>query len=165
MPSEAGLYEDARAYMRLASGRGGPPPVAWGESLGTGVATLSASEFPVSGLVLDAPYASVAEVAQGAFPLAPASLLIRHPFDSIARMPAVTAPTLVLHGEADTLIPPRHGRRMLAAAGGPSRGLFLPGVGHTALDGDPSGRATGAALDFLADLPAPGPIVPGVGPL
>jgi len=64
----------------------------------------------------------------------------------------VRAPLLVLHGEADDLIPPEHGRRVAAAAGGPAELVLLPGVGHPALGNDPAGLGAAAVLRFLAGL-------------
>ena len=78
---------------------------------------VMAAERPVRALVLDAPYTSVADLAASMYRWLPARRLLRHHFDSISRLPAVRAPVLVLHGEADALIPPEHGRRVAAAAG------------------------------------------------
>jgi hypothetical protein len=57
-PTEAGLYADARAYMRglIARGVNSEQIVLYGHSLGTGVATRMAEEFHVGGLMLLAPY-------------------------------------------------------------------------------------------------------------
>src|SRR5690349_683895 len=58
-PSEEGLKTDARAaYEWLRRSYESSRIVAYGESLGTGVAVRLASEAPVAGLVLDAPYTS-----------------------------------------------------------------------------------------------------------
>ena len=106
-------------------------------------------------LVLDAPYTSIADLAAAMYRWLPARRLLRHHFDSLSRLPAVRAPMLVLHGEADDLIPPEHGRRVAAAAGGPAEFVLLPGAGHPALKDDPAGRGTEAVRRFLAGLSAP----------
>ena len=41
----------------------------WGFSLGTGVAVALAAEQPVGKVILEAPYASIVEVAASAFPI------------------------------------------------------------------------------------------------
>ncbi len=154
-PSEAGFLLDARAHLDwLAAAWGETAPVVCGESIGSGVAVAIAAERPVRALVLDAPYTSVADLAATMYRWLPARRLLRHHFDSLSRLPAVRAPLLVLHGEADDMIPPEHGRRVAAAAGGPAKFVLLPGAGHPALMDDPAGRGMEAVQRFLADLAA-----------
>ncbi len=153
LPSERGLVDDARAQADWVSLRWfGAPLVIWGESIGTGVAVVLASDSDrkVAGVLLDSPFTSVRQLATDLFRWAPVGLLLRHPFDSLARLPSVRAPVFVLHGERDGIVPVEHGRAVLAAAPCPAGGAFLPGVGHPALLAD---RGTGpreAAMAFLA---------------
>lgn len=50
-------------------------------------------------------------------------------WDEASRVPGISAPCLVIHGEADRVIAPEHGRRLAALV--PSAELaVLPGVGH-----------------------------------
>lgn len=155
-PSEAGFLLDARAHLDwVAAAWGEAAPVVCGESIGSGVAVMVAAERPVRALVLDAPYTSVADLAAAMYRWLPARRLLRHHFDSISRLPTVQAPILVLHGDADDTIPPEHGRRVAAAAGGPAEFVLLPGAGHPALMDDPAGRGTEAVRRFLAGLAAP----------
>jgi fermentation-respiration switch protein FrsA (DUF1100 family) len=152
-PSEAGFYQDAQAYLDWVAEKWSVhAPIIWGMSLGTGVATWVAMSSPVAGVVLDAPFTSMIAVAQDKYPWVPVRALLRHPFDSLSRMKRIVVPILICHGEADTTIPVEEGRRMLAAAVGPARGIFLPGIGHTALSLDPSGHAMDALLEFLAGI-------------
>lgn len=155
-PSEAGFLLDARAHLDwVAAAWGEASPVVCGESIGSGVAVAVAAERPVRALVLDAPYTSVADLAAAMYRWLPARRLLRHQFDSLSRMPTVRAPILVLHGDADDMIPPEHGRRVAAAAGGPAEFVLLPGAGHPALMCDTAGRGTEAVRRFLAHLAAP----------
>lgn len=155
-PSEAGFLLDARAHLDwVAAAWGDAAPVVCGESIGSGVAVMVAAERPVRALVLDAPYTSVADLAAAMYRWLPARRLLRHHFDSISRLPAVRVPVLVLHGDADAMIPPEHGRRVAAAAGGPAEFVLLPGAGHPALADDPAGRGTEAVRRFLAELATP----------
>jgi pimeloyl-ACP methyl ester carboxylesterase len=66
--SEDGLLADARAAVAFARARGYEPArmVFYGESLGAGVATAMAAEYPAAALVLDSAYSSIADVAQAA---------------------------------------------------------------------------------------------------
>ena len=155
-PSEAGLALDAQAYAGWAEAQGGGLPVVVGESLGTGVAVRLASERRVRGLVLDSPFTSLADVVRsGPFWWAP-TILLSSRFDSLSRIGRVTAPVLLVHGEADGVVPVRLSRRLVPAVPCLREALFLPGVVHTALRSDGSGRAMAALLDFLATLPDDG---------
>lgn len=155
-PSEAGFLLDARAHLDwVAAEWGEAAPVVCGESIGSGVAVAVAAERPVRALVLDAPYTSVADLAAATYRWLPARRLLRHRFDSLSRLPTVRVPILVLHGEADAMIPPEHGRRVCAAAGGRAEFVLLPGAGHPALMDDKAGRGTEAVRRFLAGLAAP----------
>lgn len=164
LPTESGLIADARAQADWASARWpGAPLVIWGESVGTGVAVALASERQVAGVLLDAPFTSVRQLAADAFRWAPVGLLLRHPFDSLTRLPGVRAPVFVLHGERDGIVPVAHGRQMLAAAPCPAGGAFMPGVGHPALLADPQTVAREAAMGFLARVRTQGATCPGGG--
>ncbi|WP_169742852.1 alpha/beta hydrolase [Muricoccus aerilatus] len=153
LPTEKGLITDARAQADWAVARWPDAPfVLWGESIGTGVAVTLAAERQFAGVILDSPFTSVRQIAASAFRWAPVRLLLRHPFDSLARLPEVRAPVFVLHGERDGIVPVEQGRRMLAEAPCPAGGAFLPGVGHPALLADQGTAARQAALGFLARL-------------
>ena len=51
--------------------------VAWGESLGTGVAVALAAEHAIGGIILDAPFTSAADVGAAAFPFVPVRWFIK----------------------------------------------------------------------------------------
>lgn len=136
-PTEAGLHMDAdAAYEWLIAQSVTPDRIAVvGESLGTGVAAQLAADLPIGALILEAPYTSVAEVAAARFPWLPVRWLILDPFRSIDVINRVTCPLLILHGDADTRVPPEMGKTLFASATGTAdKELILrPGVGHVAL--------------------------------
>ena len=131
-PSESGFYTDGRAAFAFLDHEGVAPNrlVLYGESLGSGVAVALATEHEIAALVLEAPFTSVAEVAQGHFPYVPASRMVVDRFDSLSRIGRVKAPLLVLHGERDGVVPIRFGRALLDAAPEPKEGWFAPEAGH-----------------------------------
>lgn len=135
LPCELGLFADGQAALDFL-GRAGITPadiVLWGESLGSGVAVYLAAEREVAGVILEAPFTSVAAAAQHHYPFVPAAMLVHDRFDSLARIGGVTAPLLVLHGERDMIVPVRHGRALLDAATAPKEGWFAPEAGHETL--------------------------------
>jgi len=131
-PSEPGLFADGEAALDFLAGEGigSDSIVLWGESLGSGVAVYLAANRKIAGLILEAPFTSVAAAAQRHYPFVPAARLVRDRFDSLSRISRVTAPLLVLHGERDMIVPVCHGRALLDAATGPKEGWFSPEAGH-----------------------------------
>ncbi len=147
-PSEAGLYADGRAALAFTAAQGIAPDhvVLLGESLGTGVAVQMAVEQRVAALVLEAPYSSIADVAQSDFPLFPVRWLVRDRFDSAEKIARVGVPLFVVHGERDGTIPVRFGRALFAAGSEPKEAMWLLDAGHGVI-GQLSADA--AVLDFL----------------
>lgn len=145
-PSETGLIADARAVSAYAAARYPGRIAVWGESLGTGVAVAVASEQPVTHVILDAPYSSTVDVAGDLYWYFPVRLLMKDQFRSDERIKRVTAPLLILHGEADDIIPIRYAERLLALAPGPKRLVRYPHGYHMGLD---QFGATEEALRFL----------------
>ncbi|MDP6563218.1 MAG: alpha/beta hydrolase [Alphaproteobacteria bacterium] len=134
-PTEDGLYDDGRAALAFLAEQGIPPErtVLLGESLGTGVAVRMAAEHDVAAVMLEAPYTSTADVGQAAFFFLPVKLLIYDRFEAVEQIARIEAPLLVVHGERDSTIPVRFGRRLFEAAVEPKEGRFLPNADHNDL--------------------------------
>lgn len=150
-PTEASLIAAGRAGMAALAARGiaTTRTALWGESLGTGVATQLALDERVAGVVLEAPFTSVAARAQEIYWWTPALWLVRDKFDNLDRIARLGAPLLIVHGERDVTTPASHGRRLLAAAMEPKQGVFYPEAGHVDL---PEHGMTEAILRFLDAL-------------
>ena len=98
-PSERALVADAKLLYDHAvklPGIDAKRVYAFGRSLGSGVAVALASERPLAGLVLAAPFDSLAAVAKRYYWYLPVDLMLRHRFDSIALAPAQRASLLCL---------------------------------------------------------------------
>ena len=134
-PSEQGLLQDSAAAYAFATARYGPDRlVAWGFSLGTGVAVALAADQPVNRLILEAPFTSTADVAASLFWFLPVRLMMRDQFRSDERIARVRAPLLVMHGSDDQAIPIRLGERLFTLAHEPKQFVRFPGGGHENLD-------------------------------
>ena len=134
-PSEEGLLHDAAAAYAFTTERyAAERIVAWGFSLGTGVAVAIASEHPVRKLILEAPYTSAVDVAASLYRFAPVRLLMRDQFRSDGRIARVTVPLLVMHGTNDLAIPIGFGERLFALAHEPKQFVRFAGGGHDNLD-------------------------------
>jgi fermentation-respiration switch protein FrsA (DUF1100 family) len=134
-PSEHGLLQDAEAAWVFTTSRyDASRIVAWGFSLGSGVAVALAAEHRVSKLVLEASYSSIADVAASAFPILPVRLLLQDPFRSDLRIARVKAKLLFMHGARDGTIPIVFGERLFALANEPKQFVRFPDGGHNDLD-------------------------------
>ena len=130
-PSERGLLSDAAAAYAFAVARyDAARIVAWGFSLGTGVAVALAADRPVGRLILEAPYTSTADVAASLFWFMPVRLVMRDQFRSDERIGRVTIPLLIMHGDRDPAIPIHFGERLFALAHEPKQFVRFPEGGH-----------------------------------
>jgi fermentation-respiration switch protein FrsA (DUF1100 family) len=146
-PSEEGLLKDAAAAYAFTTARYSPDRiVAWGFSLGTGVAVALAAEKPVAKLILEAPFSSTVDVAASLFWYMPVRLVMRDQFRSDKRIERVRVPLLVMHGSDDHAIPIRFGERLFALGHEPKRFVKIPGGGHENLA---SFGAIGIARQFI----------------
>lgn len=134
-PSEEALSADARLLLDWLAGQGVSPErtVLYGESLGTGIAVKMATERHAAAVILEAPYTSVAEVAQAHYWYLPARWLVRDTWDSLSRIAQINMPLLLMHGLRDRTIPARYGRRLFAAAVEPRQLLLIEDGEHSDL--------------------------------
>jgi len=79
----------------------------FGRSIGTGPAVALAVQYRVAGLVLVAPFLSIKELLHDVVGVL--SYVVKERFPSKDRIHLVQSPTLIIHGQKDTLIPCRHG--------------------------------------------------------
>jgi uncharacterized protein len=149
-PSEEGLLRDAAAAFAFTSARYEPKRIVlWGFSLGSGVAVALAADHEIGGLILEAPYTSIADIAARAFPYLPVRYLVRDRFRSDQRIAKVAAPLLVMHGGRDATIPIGYGQRLFALAHEPKQFVRFDEGGHDNLG---SFGAIETARQFIAAL-------------
>ncbi|CAM3050233.1 Bem46 protein [Legionella steigerwaltii] len=129
-PTESGLYQDARAAMKFLQQQGIQENniVLYGESLGTGVATQMATEFPVCALVLQSPYTSLTALARFHYPWLPLPLIDK--YDSLSRIQKIHIPVLMLHGKLDEIVPYDQGVALFNHANQPKKWIEFPDKGH-----------------------------------
>jgi len=155
-PSERALVADGRLAYDALIARGVSPGriVAYGESLGAGVAVPVAAEREVAALVLEAPFTSAVDVAARAYWFLPVRALMRDRFELVPQIGRVDAPVLVLHGERDRVVPARLGKALYEAASEPKALALYPEGGHEDLYAHGAWQRIGA---FLAEhLPGEG---------
>jgi len=149
IPSERHVYADIDgAYDYLTAKRGVAPGriVAHGRSLGSGAAVDLAARRPVGGLVLESPFLTAFRVMTRV-PIVPFDK-----FRNADKIGRVQCPVLVLHGDADEVVPFWHGRQLFDKAPDPKVFVAIRGAHHNDLLWVAGARYGQALRDFEALL-------------
>jgi uncharacterized protein len=131
-PTEAGLYRDADAVVDhvVAQLSGSRPIVYWGRSLGTAVAAYAASRKAPDGIVLEAGFPDALAVVRTSPVLALLSVFSTYRFATAEWLDRVQAPALVIHGDADQVIPFKFGRALFERLKGAKTFVTIRGGDH-----------------------------------
>lgn len=142
-PTEGGCYEAADAawaYLQTRPDLDRRRIVVAGWSVGGGVAVDLAARRPAAGLIVIGTSTRIQDVARnladrrGQTAWIPSWFLwtvtAQCRLDSIAKIPAVTCPTLIVYGERDELATKAMAERLAAAAKPSAKLVRIDGVGH-----------------------------------
>jgi uncharacterized protein len=152
-PDEEGTYRDGRAaYDFLVKTRRVDPKrlVLMGESLGCAISMQIAAEREAAGLVLEAPFASIAHMAGAIYPFLPLRPFIRTRYDNVAKAARLKMPVFVIQGTRDEVIPVAQGRMVFEAAPQPKQFLAVEGARHNDVYVVGGAKYRGALKDFIA---------------
>ena len=92
--------------------------------MGGGPSIDLASRQPVAGLVIESSFTTAFRVV---------TRIPIYPFDrfpNIDKIKSINCPVLVMHGNADQVIPFSHGQQLFAIANQPKLSLWVDGAGH-----------------------------------
>lgn len=103
--------------------------ILFGRSVGSGPSVFLASRFPVGGLILVAAFASVREAAKSLVGTLLAQVLEER-FPNLALIGNVSCPTLFIHGEKDSLVPPWHSVALFKSCRARKLLITPPGMEH-----------------------------------
>jgi pimeloyl-ACP methyl ester carboxylesterase len=132
-PSETLSYEDAdAAWDYLAKAEPARPRFIVGHSLGGAIAAeLALRRNDAAGVILEATFTSMRDMVQHtAWRMLPVGLILTQEFDTLAKVPRIQAPLLIVHGTSDMIVPYEMGERLFAAATGPKRFIRVEGGSH-----------------------------------
>jgi uncharacterized protein len=143
-PTEQGLYRDADAVLgelkrlRQQVGRGDRdasrrPVIYWGRSLGGSIAAYATRVAPADGLILESTFPDKRAVIRGHLVLRALNLLASYEFDTAAMLRGFSGPTLVMHGDSDSVVPYAAGRALFELLPEPKQFLTLKGADHNDL--------------------------------
>jgi fermentation-respiration switch protein FrsA (DUF1100 family) len=142
VPSEASVYEDARAAWRrfAALVPDARRRIIYGHSLGGAVAVDLAAWLdaghegggePARGLVVESSFTTLADVAKSlSYSWLPVQWILSQKFDSLGKISQVRMPVLFVHGAADRFVPVRFSEALYQAATGPKKLLLIDGATH-----------------------------------
>jgi len=125
-PSEKGLYEDAKSAIKWLKNKGITEEniIIYGESLGTGVAIEIAQNKNFAGVILETPFTSMVSVGQSKYPFFPVNFLLIDKYESDKKIKNIKSPILIMHGEADKIVPFWMGKKMYELANEPKYSYF-----------------------------------------
>jgi fermentation-respiration switch protein FrsA (DUF1100 family) len=142
LPSEAMVYEDARAGLAWLARREPDPSrrFIYGHSLGGAVAidlaaALARGELgpgpQARGLIVESTFTSLADAAaELSWSWLPTNLILTQKFDSMDKIRAVDVPVLFVHGAGDRFVPSRFSESLYRAARDPKRLLLIENGTH-----------------------------------
>lgn len=134
IPSESGLYKDAKAaynYLRWRRKIPGDNIILYGESLGGAVVIELAHKEKVRALITEEAFSSLKDMARIAYPIIP-QFMILSKFDSVSKIREIKCAKLIIHSSNDEIVPFSFGEKLFDAANPPKKFLELSGSHNTA---------------------------------
>jgi pimeloyl-ACP methyl ester carboxylesterase len=134
-PSERGLILDAEAAVRHATGvrKTDRPLIYWGRSLGGPVAAAAARVIAPDALVLESTFPDKVSVIRWNPVFRALNLFSSYRFDTVGTLRGFQKPVLVVHGDADTIIPYGLGKELFERLDAPKQLVTLRGADHNDL--------------------------------
>jgi uncharacterized protein len=125
-PSEKGLYIDGSSAIAWLKNLGliEKDIILYGESLGTGIATHMAQNNDYAGLILETPFTSMIEAAKNFYTYIPVGILLRDKYKNDEKIKNINVPVLVMHGQADQIVPFWMGQKIYEIANQPKYSYF-----------------------------------------
>ena len=132
-PSETGLYKDGLAawsYL-VESERIAPERVVLhGHSIGAAVAIEVALQRKVRGLFIESAFTSTKDMAKTMALFALLSPILPEHYNNLEKIPHVSAPKLIAHGDRDEIVPFSMGQKLFEAATDPKFFFPVKDAGH-----------------------------------
>jgi len=161
-PSERGLRLDAERGVLEARRRAGSGcVVVFGRSLGGAVAidVASRTSTRIDGLIVESTFTSLPDMARAITRIALAARVVAYRFDSASKIGRIAIPILLVHGDADELVPYRMGETLRDLARAAPRVFFhrVAGGDHNStwiVGGAAYEQAWRELLDFVRERAA-----------
>tara|TARA_B100001250_G_scaffold405937_1_gene424205 strand:- start:473 stop:1180 length:708 start_codon:yes stop_codon:yes gene_type:complete len=138
-PTENNLYLDGKATIEwiLENTKFNSEDIInYGESLGSGVAIELNLKFKFLCTVLEAPFTSIADVANKRYKMYPTKFLkflIKDKFDNLSKIDKIKSPLLIISGTKDEVVPHFHSKLLFEKAIQNKKSLFIDEAMHNNL--------------------------------
>ena len=135
-PTESNLYLDGNAtidWILKNTQFKIQDVINYGESLGTGVAVELNLKYDFLCTVLEAPFTSIADVANKRYKIYPAKYLVKDKFDNLRKIDQIKSPLLIISGIRDEVVPHFHSKLLFNKANHPKKSLFIDEAMHNNL--------------------------------
>ena len=95
--------------------------------------SLKAQNKNYLGVVLEAPFTSISEIAQKMYPIYPVKYLIWDKFDNLSKINNILSPLLILHGKKDEVVPFEMGKKIFEQYNRKKKNVFIDEAMHNNL--------------------------------
>lgn len=134
--SEEQLFADNQKVYDYLKRYPYPKTIIIGYSIGTGMAAKLAAANPPDFLILQAPYYSLTDLVQHAFPVLP-SFLLKYKFETYKILGNSSFPIVLIHGDQDEVIYYQSSEKLLKGLKPADRLIILKGQGHNGMTENP----------------------------
>jgi len=107
--------------------------ILYGESIGASPAIHLAIKQAYRGIILEAPFTSVAQIAKRHYPMVPSAWLSAFRFDNLEKISHLKAPLMIIHGASDEICPVEMGKQLFDAAPQPKEFFEIKNGTHNEL--------------------------------
>ena len=83
--------------------------------------------------VLEAPFTSIADVANRRYKIYPTKYLVKDKFDNLSKIDQIKSPLLIISGIRDEVVPHFHSKLLFNKSNNPKKSLFIDEAMHNNL--------------------------------
>ena len=135
-PTEKNLYIDGEATLKWVIQNTNyqfKDLVIYGESLGSGIAVELGKKYEFASIVLEAPFTSVADIAQERYRIFPTKFLVKDKFNNLEKINKLKSPLLIISGKKDEIVPHIHSQKLFNEAKVVKESVFIDEAMHNNL--------------------------------
>ena len=91
------------------------------------------TRYQFKSIVLEAPFTSIADLAQKRYKIYPTKFLILDKFDNLSKINKILSPLLIISGKRDEVVPHAHSLKLFLKAKRPKESVFIDEAMHNNL--------------------------------